>query len=458
MGSEMSLQVQSDLMAYKKVEFRVRAKALSLVFLMFVSSIAALEFAAYEASATPDQDGDGLTCGMEFLLQTQCQDWDSDNDGLPDGWEWKYGLNPNDGSSLTNNGASGDPDGDSFSNLQEYNYLMPLGWDSSSTANVLDNGVWWNGTVPVRNWNEEDAMQVNQPGCGDPGSDGNGSSVILCDEDPVGDICNDGIDNDKDGLTDMQDPDRDGDQVCGSDDDDGDGVADEDPDGWDTDGDGMPDGWEVSNGLNATNPNGDDGMMGDPDNDGLVNIQEYINPSWTTSVFQSGNPLIETATETVAPCNPLFGCLTQTASVDQDFDTNPFDNDSDNDGLEDGWEALTILTDPTAAVEPSPCCTRYGTMCNPMPVLPIPVVNTAARINQYVGVLRASETVHDCSSVTRAFRVAADGSGVSLPSIRSPMSSGCRLTINATGITPTTAITTADTPHASLHPQPCITV
>ena len=61
MGSEMSLQVQSDLMAYKKVEFRVRAKALSLVFLMFVSSIAALEFAAYEASATTDQDGDGLT-------------------------------------------------------------------------------------------------------------------------------------------------------------------------------------------------------------------------------------------------------------------------------------------------------------------------------------------------------------------------------------------------------------
>jgi len=349
MGSEMSLQVQSDSMANKKVEFRVRAKALSLVFLMFVSSIAALEFAAYEASATTDQDGDGLTCGMEFLLQTQCQDWDSDNDGLPDGWEWKYGLNPNDGSSLTHNGASGDPDGDSFSNLQEYNYLMPLGWDSSSTANVLDNGVWWNGTVPVRNWNEEDAMQVNQPGCGDPGSDGNGSSVILCDEDPVGDICNDGIDNDKDGLVDMQDPDRDGDQVCGSDDDDGDGVADEDPDGWDTDGDGMPDGWEVSNGLNATNPNGDDGMMGDPDNDGLVNILEYINPSWTTSVFQSGNPQTEQATENVNPCNPLFGCLTQTASVDQDMDTDPLNNDTDGDGLEDGWEALVILTDPTSA-------------------------------------------------------------------------------------------------------------
>ena len=33
-------------------------------------------------------------------------------------------------------------------------------------------------------------------------------------------------------------------------------------------GDGVPDGWEVANNLNATNPTGIDGMMGDPDADG----------------------------------------------------------------------------------------------------------------------------------------------------------------------------------------------
>lgn len=328
---------------------KMRMKAITLTSLMIFTSLIGLEFASWEAAATTDQDGDGLTCGMEFLLQTQCQDWDSDNDGLPDGWEWQYGLDPNDGSSLTSNGASGDPDADSMSNLQEYSYLTPPGWDSAGTANVLDNGVWWNGTVPVRNWNEEDAMQVNQPACGSSGSDGNGSSVILCDEDPPGDICNDGIDNDRDGFVDMADPDRDGDQVCGSNDDDGDGVADEDPDGWDTDGDGLPDGWEVANNLNATNPTGIDGMMGDPDGDSLVNVQEYVNPSWTTTYFMSGNPQTQQATENINPCNPLFGCLANTASVDQDTDTNPWDNDTDGDGLEDGYEALTILTDPTAA-------------------------------------------------------------------------------------------------------------
>ncbi len=47
---------------------------------------------------------------------------DSDGDGLPDGWEADYALNPNDdGSTDPEQGANGDPDGDTFTNLQEYN-------------------------------------------------------------------------------------------------------------------------------------------------------------------------------------------------------------------------------------------------------------------------------------------------------------------------------------------------
>jgi len=44
--------------------------------------------------------------------------YDSDGDGLPDWWETKYGLNPNDPNGV--NGANGDPDGDGRTNLQEY--------------------------------------------------------------------------------------------------------------------------------------------------------------------------------------------------------------------------------------------------------------------------------------------------------------------------------------------------
>ena len=76
-----------------------------------------------DVQAASDQDGDGLTYGLEYLMNTQPNDPDSDNDGLPDGWEWKYGLDP-----LSSNGMDGavaDPDGDGMSNLQEYLYLQP---------------------------------------------------------------------------------------------------------------------------------------------------------------------------------------------------------------------------------------------------------------------------------------------------------------------------------------------
>ena len=329
-----------------------KVKSIGLALLMLFSTIASIEFVSFTALASTDQDGDGLTYGLEYLINTQPNDWDSDNDQLPDGWEWQYGLDPL--SASNNDGAIGDPDGDGFSNLQEYNYGQPSNWDLSSTASLLDNGVWWNGTVPVNNWDEENAMQYNQLGCGDTGSDGTGS-VILCDEDPVGNICTDGFDNDKDGMVDSNDNDFDGDADCSSNDDDGDGVADEDPNGWDTDGDGMPDGWEASNGLNATSASNADGANGDPDGDGLINIYEYVNPSWTTTC--GGQPCYRPGpdgsyTETTTPCSPHLGigpggCASLTAETDGITSTNPLDSDTDNDGLNDSYEALTLLTDPT---------------------------------------------------------------------------------------------------------------
>ena len=66
--------------------------------------------------------------------------------------------------------------GDSGSINQDFNLSS-----NTITQNMLDNGIWWNGTVPVNNWNEEDSLQYLRPLCGDAGSDGNGNT-ILCDE------------------------------------------------------------------------------------------------------------------------------------------------------------------------------------------------------------------------------------------------------------------------------------
>ena len=325
---------------------RKRRSAILFTALLMLSSHAAFQFGQWEALASTDADGDGLTYGLEFYINTQPQDWDSDNDGLPDGWEWQYGLDPL--SSTGDNGSTGDPDGDAFTNLNEYQYGIPAGWDSTSTPTVLDNGVWWNGTVPVRLWDEESAMQIIQ---------GTGSDGV--DEDPMGNICNDGMDNDKDGLVDSFDNDGDGDADCSSDDDDGDGLIDEDPDGWDTDGDGMPDAWEVANGLDPTSNSNMDGANGDPDGDGFGNLWEYVNPTWgtrngstnpPTQYFRPG-PFNMTATE--SPCNPVLGlgpggCLIFTAEVDGITQTDPNNNDTDGDGLNDSYEAFVLLTDPTS--------------------------------------------------------------------------------------------------------------
>ncbi|MCX6601031.1 MAG: fibronectin type III domain-containing protein [bacterium] len=91
---------------------------------------------------------------------------------------------------------------------------------------------------------EEIANNLDDDGDGrideDTDSSGDANHDGLCgydpephmDEDPVGDISHDWVDNDHDGLVDMDDPDYDGDLAVGSNDDDGDGQWDEDGSAW----------------------------------------------------------------------------------------------------------------------------------------------------------------------------------------------------------------------------------
>ena len=66
-----------------------------------------------------DSDRDGLADVIELTVShTNPNEPDSDFDGLPDGWEVANALDPN--SAVGANGASGNPDGDGYTNLQEY--------------------------------------------------------------------------------------------------------------------------------------------------------------------------------------------------------------------------------------------------------------------------------------------------------------------------------------------------
>ncbi|MHA2203393.1 MAG: hypothetical protein ACW991_06865, partial [Candidatus Hodarchaeales archaeon] len=65
--------------------------------------------------AAGDQDGDGLTNLQEFLYGSWANQTDTDLDGMPDGWEFSFGLNATDPTDAAN-----DPDGDWVSNLDEF--------------------------------------------------------------------------------------------------------------------------------------------------------------------------------------------------------------------------------------------------------------------------------------------------------------------------------------------------
>jgi hypothetical protein len=79
-----------------------------------------------------DRDNDGLTDTEEGIHGTNMNDWDSDDDGLPDGYEVDCGLNPR-----VYTDPLGDSDGDGFSDLREWLSGSNAGDDTSIPSGLL---------------------------------------------------------------------------------------------------------------------------------------------------------------------------------------------------------------------------------------------------------------------------------------------------------------------------------
>ncbi len=118
--------------------------------------------------------------------------------------------------------------------------------------------------------------------------------------------------------------------------------------GPDTDGDGLPDAWEIANFGNLAQT-----AAGDPDGDGLTNLQEYQlsldpkNADTDRDGLSDGKELTQYHTDPANQDSDSDG-LRDGAEVST-YGTDPALTDSDGDGLADGDEVLTYHTNPAIA-------------------------------------------------------------------------------------------------------------
>lgn len=274
----------------------------------------------------PEDAGRGPLNAIQILDDVDDPDGDNDTDGLLNGWEISFGLDPE--SSLGDDGADGNPDGDGLSNLEEQAAgTSPILADSDGDG--LDDDVETNtgtfvdandtGTNPVDNDTDDDGLL-------DGAEDNSGTFVDA-------------------------------------------NQAGSDPHDDDTDDDGFTDGYEGNNGLDpnddgsvdinngpAGDPDSDDSnnqvefergtdpQNDDTDDDGLLDGHEDNSGSWLSATQTGTDPLDpDTDNDTL-----LDGVETNDGNfVDANATgTNPHLHDSDSDGYFDEQE-VAENTDPT---------------------------------------------------------------------------------------------------------------
>lgn len=238
-----------------------------------------------------DMDGDGLPNTLESnTIHTNPNQIDSDLDALRDGWEVLYDFTPTNA-----DGCTADADSDGLTNRAEFMHDTNPRVADSDGDQMTDGWEIINGLDPLM-----------------------GDSTLDPDQDSLANLAEFTAD------TDPQNPDSDLDAIP-------DGIEDAntngalDPANPDSDGDNLPDGIEDLN-LNGQVDPGETNPL-NPDSDG-----DQISDGWET--HYGFNPL--SSTSPGATTDADLDCLSDRDEAAHQ--TNPFNPDSDRDGMYDGWE------------------------------------------------------------------------------------------------------------------------
>ncbi len=278
------------------------------------TSIYAVDYSAkkIQLKSTTEMSGNDLAI----------HDADADNDGLPDIWEKTFVGN------LTSMNQYTDTDGDGLLDIEEFQLGTKPNSADSDADGLTDE---WEATYGL---NAMSASGANGA-AGDPDGDGRtNAQEQAAGTNPVV------ADTDADGLTDGQEA--------------AEGTNPLNPD---SDGDGLPDGWEVTYGLLPRDATGANGAAGNPDADGLTNLQELAAGSNPIVADTDGDGINDGA-EVANGTNPTLADTDGDGlndSAESVAGTNPRDPDSDDDGMSDGWEVahgLKPLIAADAALDP----------------------------------------------------------------------------------------------------------
>jgi len=306
-----------------------------------------------------DPDGDDLNNVEEFAAGSDPNNWDSDGDGLPDGWEVDVGMSPVDPTDATDDfdyfggeeNARFDVVDFPYNNYAEFYRFAYVDRDTGEN-------VYW-PTDPTNpdtdgdgSLDPDDDYPWDYSNDGTGGGGGGQDQGLGGDGDaPGGDGDGDGdgnSDDDGDGLSDMAE------MAQGTDpnnpDTDGDGLSDSaeitvglDPNDWDTDNDMLIDGVELGGGDSTDGHliDSDNDGLPDPwednDNDGILNIEEQDICNWWWAWLTP----------------PDFGGgglnAYRTWLVAYRFRLNPNRNDSDGDDISDDKEMQAYAPGPINA-------------------------------------------------------------------------------------------------------------